>query len=80
MVNEQILQARKELVQQIMDKIRDNRDFARFYEHVQVVFTHIGLYYTPEMQDFLNSRNWDNPIKFNDYIKDIKVFLAKIIN
>ncbi len=79
MVSDQILQARREMVQQIMDKIRDNRDFTRFYEHIQVVFTHLGLHYTPIMQDFLNSRNCDNSAQLHEYLQEIKDLFIKMI-
>ncbi len=79
MVSDTILRSRRELVQQIMNHITENRDFINFYDHVKVVFTHLGLEYDPKMKAFLASRNWSNPRQKEEYLKEIERFLEEII-
>ena len=79
MISKDIIQARQDLVQQTMEKIRDFREFSNFTIHVEVKFMHLGLQYKSETKAFLSSHEWSDSLNIEEYLQGIEEFLMKMI-
>ena len=80
MAKDEILQARNDLIQQTMEKIRNFREFHNFTTHVDVEFKHLGLQYKSETREFLETPNWHDHSKINEYLREIAFLYAAIID
>ena len=78
-VSDEIELTRNEFRQQLLSKIADIADFSDFHSHVRVIFMHLGLTLKQEANEFLETRDWSDATRRDDYMKEIEVFLRKHI-
>ena len=72
-------QAKRELIQQAMDKICEKRDFSDFKRRAYVVLTHLWLHIKVEKENLFKAEEWSNPECRDELRKRIKCFLIKHI-
>ncbi|MEE9378779.1 MAG: hypothetical protein V3V33_12175 [Candidatus Lokiarchaeia archaeon] len=77
--SEAVIQARRELIQQSLDKICETRDFSELKQTTYVVLAHLWLHKRAEQENLFNAEEWSNPECRDELIKKIRDFLTKHI-
>ena len=72
-------QARRELIQQPLNKICRTRDFSDLRSRTYVVLAHLWLHIKAEEENLFKAEEWSNPECRDELIKKIKAFLIKHI-
>ena len=78
-VSNEIERTRNEFRKQILAKIAEVKDFSKFQSSVKVMFMHLGLTLKKETNEFLETRNWSEASRREDYMTEIEDFLRKHI-
>ncbi len=73
--SETVKQARRELIQQTLDKIIETRDFSELKRTTFVVLAHLWLHKMAEEEDLFRLEEWSNPDCRGELLKKIKEFL-----
>ncbi len=74
-----VKQARKELIQQTLNKISETRDFRELRRRTFVVFAHLWLHITAEKEGLFKLEEWSQPESRDKLIEIIKEFLIRHI-
>lgn len=77
--SEAVIRARKELIQQTLEKICKKKEFNELRVHTRVVLMHLWLHNKAEEEGLLKLPEWNNPENREDILKKIKEFLIKHI-
>ena len=77
--SEALQQARRELIQQTMDKICEPRNFRDLKSTTYVVLSHLWLHKRAEQENLFNAEEWSNPECRDELIKRIREFLIRNI-
>ncbi len=77
--SEAVKQARRELIQQTLDKIIETRDFNELRRTTYVVLAHLWLHKTAEEENLFKLEEWSKPECRDELIKKIREFLIKHI-
>ncbi len=77
--SETIKKARRELVQQTLDKITKTKDFTELKSTTYVVLAHLWLHKIAEQENLFKLDEWSSPECKDDLIEKIKSFLIKHI-
>ncbi len=77
--SEAVKQARKELIQQTLDKIIEIQDFKELKQRTYVVLAHLWLHKKAEEENLFDAEEWSNVECRDKLIKKIKEFLIKHI-
>ena len=78
--SEALQQARRELIQQTLDKIRKTRDFSELKSKTYVVLAHLWLHKRAEEENLFKAEEWSNPKCRDELLKKIKEFLIRNIH
>ena len=77
--SEAVLRARKELIQQIFEKICKEQEFSELRTHTRVFLMHLWLHIKAEEEGLLKLPEWDNSRSKEIILNRIKEFLIKHI-
>jgi len=77
--SEALKQARKELIQQTLDKIIEIRDFNELKSTTYVTLAHLWLHKIAEEENIFKAEEWSNPECRDELLNKVKVFLIKHI-
>ena len=77
--SETVQQARRELIQQTLNKIFEIRDFSELKRTTFVVLSHLWLHKIAEEEKLFKAEEWSHPECRDELIKKIKEFLSKHI-
>ena len=77
--SEEVKQARRELIQQTLDKICKIQDFNELRTRTYVVLAHLWLHKIAEQENLFKLEEWLNPECRDHLIEKIKLFLIKHI-
>ncbi|GAH67762.1 unnamed protein product [marine sediment metagenome] len=77
--SEAVKQARRELIQQTLDKIIETRDFSEFKRTTYVVLAHLWLHKIAEQENLFKLDEWSHPECRDELIKEIREFLIRNI-
>ncbi len=77
--SEAVRQARRELIQQTLDKIIKVRDFNELKRETYVVLAHLWLHKKAEEKNLFKLQEWSNPECRDVLIEKIKSFLIEHI-
>lgn len=77
--SEILQQARRELIQQTLDKIIETRDFSELKRTTYVVLAHLWLHKIAEEENLFEAQEWFNLECRNELIKKIEEFLINHI-
>ena len=77
--NEAVQQARRELIQQTLDKIIEIQDFSELKQTTYVVIAHLWLHKIAEQENLFKIEEWSNPECRDELIKKIEEFLIRHI-
>ncbi len=77
--SEVVKQARRELIQQILDKICKTRDFSELRTSTYVVLAHLWLHKKAEEENIFKAEEWSHPECRDELIDKIKKFLHRHI-
>ena len=77
--SEAVKQARRELIQQTLDKICETRDFRDLKKRTYVVLSHLWLHKRAEEENLFKAEEWSNPECRDELIIKIKEFLFRHI-
>ncbi|MFX1297840.1 MAG: hypothetical protein ACFFD2_23715, partial [Promethearchaeota archaeon] len=77
--SEAVKQARRELIQQTLDKIVETRDFNDLKRNTYVVLAHLWLHNKAEEENLFNLEGWSNLECKDELIKKIEEFLNRYI-
>ncbi len=72
-------QARRELIQQTLNKICRTRNFSDLRSRTYVVLAHLWLHIKAEEENLFKAEEWSNPKCRDELIKKIKDFLIRYI-
>ena len=72
-------QARRELIQQAFDEIRETPDFSDLYSKIYCVLAKFWLHIKAEKENLFKAEEWSNPECKDELLKKIKEFLIKHI-
>ena len=67
--------ARRWMRDYMYQRIADIPEWRTLSDHLYLVFSHHGLTVRDIGKNFLNSRDWSEPTKRDEYLKDIKQFI-----
>ena len=76
---EVVLKARRELIQQIFDKICEPCDFRELKSKIFVVLCHLWLHIKAKEEGLFELEEWAHPQLIDQLIKRIESFLIKHI-
>jgi len=77
--SEAVKQARRELIQQTLNKITETRDFIELKTTTFVVLAHLWLQKTAEEENLFKAEEWSNPECRDELIEKVKEFLIRHI-
>ena len=77
--SEAVKQARRELVQQTLDKISKEQDFRELKQTTFVVLAHLWLHKIAEEKNLFRLEEWSNPGCRDELIEKIEEFLTEHI-
>ncbi|MFX1310228.1 MAG: hypothetical protein ACFE8C_11060 [Promethearchaeota archaeon] len=77
--SEAVLKARRDLIQQTLDKICEPCVFRAFKKHVFVVLSHLWLHNIAKEEGLFDLEEWAHPQYRDQIIEKIEVFLNKYI-
>ena len=77
--SEEVKQARRELIQQTLDKIVETQDFTEFKRTTYVVLAHLWLHKIAEEENLFNAEEWLKPECKDELITKIREFLIRHI-
>ena len=77
--SEVVKRARRELIQQILDKICKTCDFSELRTNTYVVLAHLWLHKKAEEENLFEAEEWSHPECRDVLIKKIREFLIKHI-
>jgi len=77
--SEAVKQARRELIQQTLDKIYEIRDFSDLKKRTYVVLAHLWLHKRAEGENLFKAEEWSNSECRDELIKKIREFLIRHI-
>lgn len=77
--NEAIEKARRELIQQTLDKIINTWDFSDLKRTTYVTFAHLWLHKKAEEENLFDAEEWSKPDCRDELMKKITTFLTKHI-
>lgn len=77
--SEAVKQARKELIEQTLEKIRETRDFRELKTRTFVVLTHLWLHTEAKKEGVFELEEWAHPELRDQLIEKIEMFLTKHI-
>jgi len=77
--SEELQQARRELIQQTLDKIIETRDFRDLKQTTYVLLAHLWLHKIAEEENLFKAEEWSNPEYRDELIKKVKEFLTRHI-
>jgi len=77
--SEAVKQARRELIQQTLDKICDTRDFSKLRTSTYVVLAHLWLHKIAEEENLFKAEEWYQPECRDVLIERIEEFLIRHI-
>lgn len=77
--SEVVKKARRELIQQNLDKIIETRDFCELKTTTYVVLAHLWLLKIAEEENLFKLEEWSNPECRAELLKKIKEFLVRNI-
>ena len=77
--SEAVKQARRELIQQTLDKIIETRDFNELRSKTYVVLSHLWLHKRAEQENLFKAEEWSSPECRDELLKKIRKFLIKHI-
>ena len=72
-------QAREFLIQEALNEINENSDFAKFNREVFCVLAKYGLNLKAKEENFLSGDEWSNPACRGVLVKRVEQFLKKNI-
>lgn len=75
--SEAVKQARRELIQQTLDKVTETRDFSELKRTTFVVLAHLWLHKIAEEENLFKLEEWSNPECRDELINKIEEFLIK---
>ena len=77
--SEAVKQARRELIQQNLDKIIETRNFSDLKRTTYVVLAHLWLHKRAEEENLFKAEEWSNSECRDEIIERVKAFLIKYI-
>jgi len=77
--SEAVKQARRELIQQTLDKICETQDFNDLKRTTYVVLAHLWLHKKAEEENLFKAEEWSSSKSRDELIKKIKEFLIRHI-
>ena len=77
--SEAVKQARKELIEQTLEKIRETSDFRELKTRTFVVFAHLWLHNIAKEEGLFELDEWAHPELRDQLIEKIEIFLTKHI-
>jgi len=77
--SEAVKQARRELIQQTLDKICETQDFSELRTSTYVVLAHLWLHKKAEEENLFKAEEWSHPECRNELIEKLKDFLYRHI-
>lgn len=77
--SEAVRKARRELIQQTLDKICETRDFSDLKGRTYVVLAHLWVHIKAEEENLFKAEEWSNPECRDELIKKIREFLIRHI-
>ena len=75
--SEEVKQARRELIQQTLDKIVETQDFTEFKRTTYVVLAHLWLHKIAEKESLFEAEKWLHPECRDELIEKIREFLVR---
>jgi len=75
--SEVIKRARRELIQQTLDKICETRDFNELKRIINVILMHLWLHKIAEQEKLFESEKWLHPECRDELIEKIREFLVR---